>query len=147
MTNEEYSGELECSGESITYKSGVGCWSVPISDIRVIAEYTNSEGPWIDDYFFVFLTALEGGWHEASFYAKGREATLRALEKKIGAPIECGLCDSTEYRTRIIWPSDLKDQALMDIIPPKKQNLWQRITDSGSRDIVLSAAARQAFTR
>src|SRR6478735_5383040 len=92
MTNEEYSGELECSDELLTYRSGVGDWTIPISAIRLIAEYTNSDGPWIDDYFFVFLTAPEDGWHEASFYAKGREATLRALEQKIGAPLECGLC-------------------------------------------------------
>ena len=147
MTNKEYSGELECSVEAITYRSGIGGWSVPISAIRLIAEYTNSDGPWIDDYFLVFLTAPKDGWHEASFYAKGREAALHAIEKKIGAPIDCGLCDSTEYRTRIIWPPDLKDQALMDVVPPKKQSLWPRLTDSGARDIVLSAAARRAFTR
>jgi hypothetical protein len=147
MTNEEYSGELECSNSTLSYRSGVGNWSIPISAIRLIAEYTNSDGPWIDDYFFVFLTAPEGGWHEASFYAKGREAALRALEKKIGAPLECGLYGFTEYRTRILWPADLRDQALIEVIPPKKQNLWQRLTDSGARDIVLSEAARQAFTR
>lgn len=147
MTNEEYSGVLECSDATLSYRSGVGDWTIPISAIRLIAEYTNSDGPWIDDYFFVFLTAPEGGWHEASFYAKGREAALCALEKKIGTQLECGLCGSTEYRTRILWPADLRDQVLMDVIPPQKQNLWQRLTDSGARDIVLSDAARKAFTR
>ncbi len=147
MTNEEYSGELEYTDELLTYRAGIGGWQIPVSAIRLIAEYTNSDGPWIDDYFFVFLTAPEDGWHEASFYAKGRDAALRALEQKIGAPLECGLCGSTEYRTRIMWPTELKDQALMDVILPKKQNLWQRLTDSGARDIVLSAAARKAFTR
>lgn len=147
MTNQEYSGVLECSDATLSYRSGVGDWTILISEIRLIAEYTNSDGPWIDDYFLVFLTAPEGGRHEASFYAKGREAALGTLEKRIGARLECGLCGSTDYRTRILWPTDLKDQVLMNVIPRKKQSLWQRLTDSGARDIVLSAAARQAFTR
>ncbi|MFO1451364.1 MAG: hypothetical protein U1F61_24605 [Opitutaceae bacterium] len=147
MTNEEYSGVLECSDGTLSYRSGVSDWTIPISAIRLIAEYTNSDGPWIDDYFFVFLTAPEDGWHEASFYAKGREAALNALEKKIGSRLECGLYGSTEYRTRILWPTDLKDQVLMDVSAPKKQNLWRRLTDSGARDIVLSDAAQKAFTQ
>jgi hypothetical protein len=147
MTDEEYSGEIECLGDVLTYRSGIGSWTIPISAIRLIAEYTNSDGPGADDYFFVFLTAPENGWNQASFYAKGSEVTLRALEKKLGESLDCALCDSTEYRTRIIWPSDLNGQALMDVIPSKKRNLWQRLTGSGTCDIVLSAAARQVFTR
>jgi hypothetical protein len=147
MTGEEYSGELSYSDDLLTYRSAVRNWTLPISAIRLIGEYTNSDGPFVDDYFFVFLTAPENGWHEASFYAKGREEALRHLAIHIGAPIESGLCHSTDYCTRIIWPCDLKDQPLMDIIAPEKQNLWQRLIDSGARDITLSRAARQAFTR
>ena len=145
MTRDEDSGVLECKSETLVYRSALREWSIPISDIRLIAEYTNSDGPYIDDYFFVFLTAPEGGWHEASFYAKGREAALRALEQTLGAPFEIGLCHSTEYRTRIMWPESVKDQPLMDFIPPKHQNWWQKLIDSGARDVTLSAAARQVF--
>lgn len=66
----------------------------------------------------MFLTAGEGGWHEASFYAEGRDAALRALEKRIGALLETGLWGSTEYRSRIMWPECVRDQPLKDIIPP-----------------------------
>ena len=59
-------------------------------------------GPTFDDYFLVFLTALEGGWHEASFYAKGRDRGARGTERSISAPLQCGLCNSTQYKTRII---------------------------------------------
>lgn len=145
MNRDEYSGVLECTSDTLTYHSRLCDWSILTSDIRLIAEFTNSDGPYLDDYFFVFLTAAEGGWHQASFYAEGRDAALRALEKKIGAPLEAGLCGSTEYRTRIIWPESVRDQPLMDVIPPVKRNWWQKLTDSGSRDIVLSQAARRVF--
>jgi len=145
MTRDEYSGVLQCTGDTLSYRSALREWSIPISDIRLIAEYTNSDGPYVDDYFFVFLTAREGGWHEASFYAEGRDAALRELERKIGTPLETGLCGSTDYRTRIMWPESAKDQPLMDVIPPKNQNWWQKLIDSGTRDITLSQAARQVF--
>ncbi|MFA5193828.1 MAG: hypothetical protein WC740_24220 [Verrucomicrobiia bacterium] len=85
MNVSEYSGELRCSEDVITYRSSAGDWSVPIAEIRIIGEYTNTDGPYIDDYFFVFLTAPEGGWHQASFYAKGSDETLAALSRSLGA--------------------------------------------------------------
>ncbi len=145
MSRDEYSGTLECVGESLNYRSKLGDWSILISEIRLIAEFTNSDGPYLDDYFFVFLTATEGGWHQASFYAEGCDGALRVLERKIGASLETGLCGSTDYRTRIMWPERVRDQPLMDIIPPAKQNWWQKLTDSGSRKIILSQAARRVF--
>lgn len=147
MNPKDYSGELRCDGEVIAYHSALGDWSVRITDVRLIGEYTNSDGPYVDDYFLVFLTAAENGWHEASFYAKGRDQTLAALSRSIGSLLECGLCHSTQYKTRIMWPTHLKDQELMEVLPPTKQSLWHRLTDSGARDVRLSAVARQAFEK
>src|SRR5207248_3557514 len=113
----------------------------------LIGEYTNSDGPYLDDYFFVFLTAPEGGWHQASFYAKGRDEALTALSKSIGAPLQCGLCNCTEYKTRIMWPTQLEDQELMEVLPLKKQGPWQKLMHWGERDIRLSAAALSAFEK
>jgi hypothetical protein len=147
MNAKDYSGEIQCDGEVIAYHSALGNWSVRITDVRLIGEYTNSDGPYIDDYFLVFLTAPESGWHEASFYATGRDEALAALSKSLGAPLLCELCDSTQYKTRIMWPPQLKDQELMEVLPLKKQNLWQKLTNSGARDIRLSAIAQQAFQK
>jgi hypothetical protein len=143
---DEYSGEIQCSGDSITYRSAGGDWSIRISDIKLIGEYTTANGPYIDDYFLVFLTAPEGGWYEASFYAKGRDGALELLGKKLGALIEAALYSSTDYKTRIIWPPKLKGQEMMEVIPPKKQSFWRKLFDLGDRDIILSKAAREAFT-
>ena len=147
MDAKDYSGEIRCDGEVIVYHSALGDWTVRITDVRLIGEYTNSDGPHLDDYFLVFLTAPENGWHEASFYANGRDEALAVLSKHLGAPLQCGLCNSTQYKTRIMWPPDFKDQELMEVLPRKKQNLWQKLKDSGARTLGLSTSARQAFQK
>ena len=148
MTEEkDYSGELTCSDGLISYKAEGISWSVKISDIRLIGEYTTAEGPFIDDHFFVFLTALEGGWHEASFYARGRDEVLVALGKKLGVLIETGLGNSAQYKTRIIWPERWNGQDLLDVIPAeRKKGLWNRIWGLQMPDeVVPSKAMREVF--
>ena len=145
MNAKDYSGEIRCDGEFIDYHSALGDWSIRTTDVRLIGEYTNSYGPYLDDYFLVFLTAPENGWHEASFYANGRDEALAALSRSLSAPLQCGLCNSTEYKTRIMWPPRLKDHEMMEVLPGKK-GLWRRLFDPGSRDIILSKAALEAFT-
>jgi len=89
MNDRDYSGELLYNAGVVTYHSALRDWTVPFVDVRLIGEYTNSDGSYLDDYFLVFLTAPEGGWHQASFYAKGREETLAALSKDLGVPLQC----------------------------------------------------------
>ncbi|MEO6993771.1 MAG: hypothetical protein ABI273_09095 [Lacunisphaera sp.] len=141
----DYSGELRCSDGLLSYKSEGISWNLKIPDIRLVGEYTTANGPYIDDYFLVFLTAFEGGWHEASFYARGRDQVLPVLGAALGAPIEPGLCRSTDYKTRIIWPLKWKDQELMEVLPRKTKGLVSRLFDSGERDIIPSKAMREVF--
>jgi hypothetical protein len=145
MNDRDYSGELRCNAGVITYHSALGDWSVPLVDVRLIGEYTNSDGPYLDDYFLVFLTAPEGGCYQASFYAKGRDETLATLSKDFGVPLECGLCHSTQYKTRIMWPPHLKNEELMEVLPLKKQSLLKQMMHWGERDIRLSSSALKAF--
>lgn len=86
-------------------------WSLPISQIKIIGEYTNSNGPYVDDYFFVFVLA-DGSWRQASFYAEGRESFLTELSSKLGYKLECGLCNSTSLKSRIMWPEELNGEIL-----------------------------------
>ena len=141
----DYSGEIKWADGLLSYKAEGVSWDLKISDIRLVGEYTTANGPHIDDYFLVFLTAFEGGWHEASFYARGRDKVLTALSVVLGAPIETGLCNSAQYKTRIIWPPKWKDQELMDVLPSKKKGLLARLFDSGERDIVPSKAMHEVF--
>ena len=81
-------------------------WSLPIRDIKILGEYTNSDGPHLDDYFFVFVLA-DGSWRQASFYAEGRDDFLTVLSGKLKTKLECGLCHSTDLNSRVLWPEQL----------------------------------------
>ena len=146
---EDHSGELKCTDDLLSYRAAGGSWSVKISDIRLVGEYTTANGPYIDDYFLVFLTAFEDGWHEASFYARGRDEMLAAISRKLGAPIETGLCDSAQYKTRIIWPEKWKGQDLLEVIPAeRKKGLWNRVWGLQMPDeVVPSKAMREVFSK
>ena len=32
-----------------------GSWTLPVADLVVFGEYTNQNGPFLDDYYFVFV--------------------------------------------------------------------------------------------
>ncbi len=111
------SGIISYSNGIIKYQQSDFSWSINLSDVHIIGEYTTSEGPYLDDYFFVFLTAKEKGWHEASFYADGREDFLKDLSNALSCPVVLGLCNSANFRTRIIWPLHLSGKPFMEIMP------------------------------
>jgi hypothetical protein len=97
---------LECSDES-----GTKCWSLPIEAIVLISEYTTDEGPWLDDYFLVFVTVEEDKLYfsTCSFYVDGRDEVIAGLEERLGSPIKLGLTNSTDWKSRVIWPPELAD--------------------------------------
>jgi hypothetical protein len=109
------SGELSCVGRQLRCDGGpMGSWQVSVSDIAVVGEYTTSDGPFFDDYFFVFITR-DGTMHEASFYADGRDRALATLEANLGARIVPALSATSEWRSRVLWPPRLVDAELFSI--------------------------------
>ena len=112
---------IQLDGDVIRYRSAVyGDWDLPVSEVRIIGEATNQSGPFADDYFFCFATG-PGMWREASFYAEGRNEFLSALGAKLGSPLEAGLCHSTDFTSRILWPPSLAGEPMFryDDIPTK----------------------------
>jgi hypothetical protein len=95
-------------------------WRLPVRKVRAIGEYTTAAGPTLDDYFFVFVTEDSECWFEASFYADGRDAFLLKLSKLLGADIRAGLCNSTSWETRVLWPQTLEGEELFTFIPETK---------------------------
>lgn len=113
MTHE--SGELSCTGALLKCEGGpTGSWEIHVADIAVIGEYTTSDGPFFDDYFFVFVER-DGTVREASFYADGRDRTLSALGDALGERLLPGLCATEEWRSRVLWPPRLADTDLFSL--------------------------------
>ena len=111
------SGELKLTGGMLSYRVDNYEWSIPASSIKLVGEYTTSSGPWFDDYFLVFLVSENQPWHQASFYAEGRDEVLHRLGEALGANLELGLCNSTNFKSRIIWPLELVGQNFIQPIP------------------------------
>ena len=77
----------------------------------VFGEYTNQSGPFLDDYYFVFVVDSQHAYG-ASFYSEGRERFLADLSKRLGVQLECGLLGSTDFASNVLWPPGLAGQPL-----------------------------------
>jgi hypothetical protein len=42
-----------------------------------------------------------------SFYADGREEILANVGERLGSPIELRLANSTDWKSRVLWPPEL----------------------------------------
>lgn len=112
------SGRYQIVDGVISYRSEVyNSWELPVSDVTVIGEYTNEDGPFADDYFLVFLSLSESGWFEGSFYGKGRDELLVELSRLLRSEILLGLSHSTTFTSRILWPENLKGETFFDFHP------------------------------
>jgi len=91
-------------------------WSIEIKNIVLVAEYTTNEGPWLDDYFFVFVTIEDGKPYRShcTFYSDGSAEALESTGAQFGAPLRPGLCGSTEWASRVIWPTQLEGMNCFD---------------------------------
>ena len=121
MHASEDSGHIELDGDVIRYTSATySDWTIRVDDIRIVGEATNQNGPFADDYFLCFATG-PGMWHEASFYAHGRDAFLAALGERLGAALDLRLVYSTDFASRILWPVQLIDRPMFKYqdMPPK----------------------------
>ena len=83
-------------------------WQIP-KNIVLMAEYTSNEGPMMDDYFLVFVSADGHALNiaTASFYADGRDEILRSLTQRWETAIELSLFNSTQWASRVVWPPAL----------------------------------------
>ena|ERR1700722_2043331 len=124
MSKQNSSGCLRFENSDIVYSSEEKeLWRLPLAKLRAIGEYTTSEGPYLDDYFIVFVSD-KADFCTASFYADGRIPFLLTLSEKIGDKINLGLSNSANWKTRGVWPKAIEGQEFLHRIPePKAKNL------------------------
>jgi len=110
------SGQITLEGDIIVYAlSEREAWRVPVADVRVIGEFTTANGPFVDDYFFVFIARDQS--FEASFYAEGRDTLLAELGHRLCHELQAGLCHSTSLASRVLWPARFEGHPLFDFLP------------------------------
>jgi hypothetical protein len=103
---------LQIRGENLELASSTGMprWSLPVKSILLIAEYTTNEGPYVDDYFLVFVTAEESKVYFSTcpFSSAGIGEGLNLLQQRLGSPIQLELQGSTEWKSRVAWPPEMQ---------------------------------------
>lgn len=131
VTPDPKSGALRLDRGILEYDSpGNGQWKIPVSEIIAFGEYTTDNGPFLDDWFMVFVTQ-DLDWVEASNFCAGRDEMRLRLAQLWGRDSLYGkLVWSTDFASRVIWPSALAEQPLF-VWTPRPQSLWQRIKSCG----------------
>ncbi len=131
------SGRVWLESDEIHCKSAIcGDWSLPLSEVRVIGEFTNQDGP-VDDYFFAFVTSPYEMWRSVSFYADGRDTFLRSLGVKLGIECECTLVASADFNSCVWWPPELAGQKMFEF---RQEGLKHKIL--GGNNQYLAPAVR-----
>jgi hypothetical protein len=90
---------------------------IAISEIVVIGEYTNSDGPYFDDWFLTFVTK-DGHWQSIPWYADNIDELTSLLCDKFQADLNVSfLTGSTEWASLVRHPTHLKTKPLFKLTP------------------------------
>jgi hypothetical protein len=143
----EDSGRLAFVDDCVNYASATyGSWRLDASSIRLIGEFTNQSGPYMDDYFFVFFRHGGDGWYDASYYCDGRDEVWKALTARFPGLTECGLGNSADFKSRVLWPAEHAGKPLFDFRPMKRGDRWHdRLLDRLLPPFVVESVLRPEF--
>jgi hypothetical protein len=90
---------------------------VDIGEILIIGEYTNSDGPWFEDWFLTFVTK-DGQWQSVPMYADKINDLLDLLCNTFDPGLRQNfLTGSTDWDSAILYPVSLKGKQLFELTP------------------------------
>jgi hypothetical protein len=88
-------------------------WSFSVGDIRLVGEWTNSSGPFFDDYYYLFAVGNPPLFYEIPMYDNCH--LLDELAAELREELQPQLAGSTVWASRVIWPPALEGQTLFDL--------------------------------
>lgn len=122
---------------TVCFKDGA-TWSVPLSDIALIGEYTTQDGPGLDDHFFCIVD------HNGNRYDIGDEdGALRFLDElaiALGESLLPQLQFTTDFQSCILYPKSARGRMLF-VNPCQPRTFIGRlkwIFSSGEHQLQLS---------
>jgi len=90
---------------------------IETGDIAIIGEYTNSDGPYLDDWFLVLVTK-DGQWKSIPWYADNIDELTKHLSDKFQEKLgESNLINSSSWKSLVSYPKHLKGQPLFKLTP------------------------------
>ena len=139
--------EIRISGGALEYRSAAGelIWTVQVDDIVLMAEYTTNGGPWLDDYFLVFVSIESERpiFATASFYGEGCDAVIEGLAGRWNADVSLSLASSTDWKSRIVWPPSLAEQEYFEAREVQPDTLWEKLRKAAFGPVYEYAPQRE----
>ncbi|WP_299119070.1 hypothetical protein [uncultured Tenacibaculum sp.] len=99
---------------------------VPYEKIKLIGEFTNANGPLMDDWFLVIYNDdLE--YYEISMYANNITESLAELGELMGFELYGTLFTSIEWKSNILYPTKFKGNEIWDIVKPEPKSFLDKL--------------------
>jgi len=99
-------------GTALRYESASGRgWELIAERMLCVGEATSESGPG-EDWMLCFVTGVQGTWVEGSLLAESRNDALQWLSVRLGTSLELKLANAPAFRSRVMWPPDLRDRPL-----------------------------------
>jgi hypothetical protein len=99
---------------------------IPLADIALIGEYTTQSGPFAEDYFVLIHDVQDRVWEIGA--DEGAFEALEILSSAWSIPIKPELIFSTDFRSRILFPTAMLGRPLFVRFP--FETLCERIKNS-----------------
>jgi hypothetical protein len=116
-------------GVSLRYESSGGAsWDLIAEQILCLGEATTESGL-LDEWRLCFVTDQHGAWLEGSMSALGRNDALHWLSVRLGCSLEVKLANTRAFRSRVMWPPELRERPLFQYQVP----YWRRLFSRGLR--------------
>jgi hypothetical protein len=136
LSNKEIDAKVERQSGKVLIQNDVLIWQdsegkligeIPLDKVKVIGEYTTSDGPLVDDWFYLFILS-QTDLRQVSAYATTLSSVLESISLRYNCEIVGHLSHSTTFQSNILWPSQLKGQKVYDIsMTTKPMTIWEKL--------------------
>lgn len=92
----------------------------PLSDVKVVGESTNQNGPYTEDWFLCLCR--ESDWMEIPVESIDFSLIMEALASLLGFEPKLSLGSSTDFKSRVLWPRSLENTPLFEY-----QSNWYKL--------------------
>ena len=101
-----------------------------LNSVVVIGEYTNSDGPYFDDWFLTFVTK-DGQWQSIPLYADNMDELIKHLSNKFHQDFTLTqLANSTEWKSVVHYPTHLNGKPLFTLTPSDTYKVPETLLDN-----------------
>lgn len=100
--------------------------NIPIDRIKLIAEYTTANGPFLDDWFLVIYND-KSEYFEISMYTENIQEMITELGELMNLKLIPNLSSSTEWKSTILFPSEFLGKDLWTIVRPKPKSTIDKL--------------------